>query len=99
MYYSQYREAYDQLFKMDSSNIESVYTNGGYLNDYSTIENMTDGSLDIYWESAKQNSDTYKNEIIFTLKEVTVLNRMAYRSAWNTVEFKFEPTKFKRKYS
>ena len=86
-YYSDYRQAYDEVFKMSNTNIDNVYANGGYLNYYSTISNMTDGNLDTYWETGKGTTDSFKNELIFTLKENTVLNRIAYRSAWNTVGF------------
>ena len=86
-YYSNYREAYDAQFRMSNSNIENVYTNGGYLNYYSKVPNMTDDKLDTYWETKQKTTDSFKNEVIFTLKEETVLNRIAYRSAWNTVGF------------
>ena len=86
-YYSNYREAYDKAFRMSNSNIGNVYTNGGYLNYYSTVPNMTDDKLDTYWETKQKTTDSFKNEVIFTLNEETVLNRIAYRSAWNTVGF------------
>ena len=87
VYYSKYKNEYDEVYKMSNDNIQSVYTNGGYLNYYSTVANMTDGNLDTYWETGKHTTNDFKNEIIFTLKENTVLNRIAYRSASNTVGF------------
>lgn len=86
-YYSQGKVPYDELFKMDNSNIERVYANGGHLNYYSTIANMTDSNVETYWETAKQNSSSFNNEVIFTLKKSTVLNRIAYKAAFNTVGF------------
>lgn len=86
-YYSEYKEAYDKVFRMDNSNVENIYTNGGDLNYYSTSSNILDNNLDTYWETAKQTTDDFKNEVVFTLKEDVVLNRIAYRSAWNTVGF------------
>ena len=85
-YYSSYREAYDNKFKMKNSNIESIIVNGNHRNN-SVKENMIDGDLNTYWETAKNNSDNFTNEIIFNLNEETELNRIAYRSAWNTVGF------------
>ena len=38
-------------------------------------------------ETGKYPSDSFTNELIFTLKEDTVLNKIAYKSAWNTVRF------------
>ncbi|HAT4250317.1 TPA: discoidin domain-containing protein, partial [Clostridium perfringens] len=86
-YYSKYKEAYDKEFKMDNSNIESITSTGGNLRANVGTANIIDGNLDTYWETGKHTSDSFKNELIFTLKEETVLNRIAYRSAWNTVGF------------
>ena len=86
-YYSDYRQAYDNTFKMDNSNIESITSTGGSLRANVGTENITDGNLDTYWETGRHTSDSFKNELIFTLKEATVLNRIAYRSATNMVGF------------
>ena len=86
-YYSQYKEEYDKVFKMDNSNIESITSTGGVLRENVGIENITDGNLDTYWETGRHTSDSFKNELIFTLQEETILNRVAYRSAGNTVGF------------
>ena len=85
-YYSNYRQAYDNTFKMDNSNIESIEVNGSHRNN-SVKENMLDGDLNTYWETAKVNSSNFTNEIVFNLNEETELNRIAYRSAGNTVGF------------
>ena len=87
IYYSQFRETYDKVFKMDNSNIESVVSIGGNLRDSVSTKNMLDGNLDTYWETGRHTSSSFNNELIFTLKEETELNRIAYRSAWNTVGF------------
>ena len=86
-YYSDYREAYDDVFKMDNSNIENIASTGGILRANVGTENIIDGNIDTYWETGKHTSDSFKNEVIFTLKEATVLNRIAYRSATNKVGF------------
>ena len=86
-YYSQYKDAYDKEFKMDNSNIESITSIGGILRENVGTANIIDGNLDTYWETGKHTSDSFTNELIFTLKEETILNRIAYRSAWNTVGF------------
>ena len=86
-YYSQYKDAYDKEFKMDNSNIESITSTGGSLRENVGTGNIIDGSLDTYWETGRHTSNSFTNELIFTLREETVLNRIAYRSAWNTVGF------------
>ena len=87
IYYSEYKDAYDKAFKMDNSNIKSITSSGGILRDNVSTANITDGNLDTYWETGKHTSNDFKNELIFTLQEETTLNRIAYRSAWNTVGF------------
>ena len=86
-YYSNEREAYDNEFKMDNSNIKSITSAGGNLRDSVGTSKIIDGDLNTYWETGKHTSSTFNNELIFTLEEATVLNRIAYRSAWNTVGF------------
>ena len=81
IYYSQFRETYDKVFKMDNLNIESVVSIGGNLRDSVSTKNMLDGNLDTYWETGRHTSSSFNNELIFTLKEETELNRIAYRSA------------------
>ena len=87
IYYSDKRQAYDEVFKMDNANIKSITSKGGNLRNTVGTENIIDGKLDIYWETGKHNSSEFNNELIFTLENETVLNRIAYRSAWNTVGF------------
>ena len=86
-YYSKYKEAYDKAFKMDNSNVKSITSKGGNLRANVGTQNIMDGSLDTYWETGKHTTDSFENELIFTLEEETVLNRIVYRSAWNTVGF------------
>ena len=87
IYYSKYNEVYDKAFKMDNANVKSITSEGGSLRANVGTQNIMDGSLDSYWETGKHTSDVFDNELIFTLEEETVLNRIAYRSAWNTVGF------------
>ena len=86
-YYSKYKDAYDKVFKMDNSNIKNITSSGGILRDNVSTANITDGNLDTYWETGKHTSNDFENELTFTLQEETTLNRIAYRSAWNTVGF------------
>ena len=64
---------------MNNDNIKSIKNNAGSYNTSSTIDNAIDGNPNTHWETNKPNSDTFKNEIVFDLKDATVLDRIAYK--------------------
>ncbi|MBO3444968.1 NPCBM/NEW2 domain-containing protein [Clostridium sp. CCUG 7971] len=69
--------AYNEVFKMDNSNITSITNNGGkYGSD--NIEKSIDGNLKTHWETGKPNSSEFTNEVVVGLNEVTNLNRIVY---------------------
>ena len=71
-----FEEAYNKVFKVDNSEIASVKSNDG-----STTQNLMkafDDEVETYWASSKLNSDTFKNEIVVTLKESTKIDTMIY---------------------
>ena len=70
--------SYDKIYKMDNSNIESITNNGGNYNSASILKNSIDGNLNTHWETGKQNSSNFTNEIVFKLHEKTTLNRIVY---------------------
>ena len=70
-------DKYNEQFKMNNSNIKSIETNGGSNGNF-IKDNMIDGNLKTLWETKKANSDSFTNEIIFNLEDVTTLNRMIY---------------------
>ncbi|BDU93799.1 hypothetical protein [Clostridium perfringens] len=72
---------------MDNSNIESITSTGGNLRANVGTAKYNRWKFRYILGNRKHTSDSFKNELIFTLKEETVLNRIAYRSAWNTVGF------------
>jgi len=86
-YYTQDREAYDAAFRMNNDNIIKIESSGGSLRDNVLPANMLDGNINTYWETKRHTSDSFKNELTFTLKDAAVLNRIAYRSATNKVGF------------
>ena len=69
--------AYDEVFKMDNSNIESISNNGGKYGS-STIDKSIDNDLNTHWETGKANNSEFINEVVFKLKEETTLNRIVY---------------------
>lgn len=120
---------YSELFRMPNSNIANISANGGiYPN--SKLEYMIDDKTETHWETNKNNTEDFTNEVIFTLDKPEVLNRIAFLARENRkgfpeefeiyasettngdtfqlvatgsaqstndfLEFKFEPTRFKR---
>ena len=77
LYNSKNIDAYNKLFKMDNKNIVSVTSNGGNYQG-STIDKSIDGDFNTHWETGKQNSSDFTNEVVFKLNEVTTLNRIVY---------------------
>ena len=74
---SQYLESYNEVFKMDNSNIKSISNNGGKYSG-STIDKAIDGNFQTHWETGKPNSSTFTNEVVITFEEVETLNRIVY---------------------
>lgn len=80
--------AYDELFKMNNSNIESITSNGGKYNNSSSIENAIDGNFTTHWETGKQNKSDFTNEVVFKLEEETTLNRIVYAARQSSAKGK-----------
>ena len=74
---SELLESYNEVFKMDNSNIESITNNGGNY-PHSYLSKAIDGDLKTHWETGKPNSSTFTNEVIINLKEKTTLDRIIY---------------------
>ena len=70
--------AYNEVFKMDNSNIEAITNNGGYYNNTTTIDKAIDGVFNTHWETGNPNKAEFTNELVFKLKEETTLNRVVY---------------------
>ncbi len=66
--------SYNDEFKLP---IASVTNNAGHYGN-SKITNAIDGNINTHWETGNQNSDTFKNEVIFDLGEVQEISKMAY---------------------
>ena len=68
---------YNKLFKLENSKIKSISNNGGnYPN--SQLNKAIDGNLNTHWETGKPNSNSFTNEVVITLDEVTELDRIVY---------------------
>lgn len=77
LYGSELLHAYDETFKMANANIGSISNNGGNYSG-SPLEKAIDGNMNTHWETGKPNQTNFTNEVIFTFKETTVLNRIVY---------------------
>ena len=77
LYGSDLLERYNEVFKMDNSNIESITNNGGKYGS-STIDRAIDENFKTHWETGSPNSSSFTNEVIINLKEATTLNRIVY---------------------
>ena len=80
--------AYDEAFKMDNSNIESITPNGGNYNSASAANNAIDGDFNTHWETGKQNTSEFTNEVVFKFKELTDLNRIVYAARQSSAKGK-----------
>ena len=77
LYNSNKLNSYDELFKMDNSNIKSITNNGGKYGSC-TIEKAIDGKLNTHWETGTPNKPEFTNEVVVTFNEITNLNRVVY---------------------
>ena len=80
--------AYNEIFKMDNSNIESITSNGGNYNKDSSIENAIDGNFKTHWETGKKNQPEFTNEVVIKLNEETTLNRIVYAARQSSAKGK-----------
>ncbi|WP_066874456.1 NPCBM/NEW2 domain-containing protein [Clostridium mediterraneense] len=78
---------YNEIFKMDNSNIESITNNGGkYFS--STIDKSIDGDFSTHWETGKPNNSEFTNEVIVKFKKETTLNRVIYAARQSSAKGK-----------
>lgn len=68
---------YNEVFKMDNTNIKSITNNGGNYTG-SPINKAIDGDMNTHWETGRANTTQFTNEIVFNLNESTELNRIVY---------------------
>lgn len=82
---------YENMFKVPFDKINKISNNGGRYSDL-VIENAIDGDVNTRWHSGKQNTDTFKNEVIIELKEIMKLNRILFKASIGT--YRGFPEKF-----
>ena len=60
---SQYNDKYNEVFKINNEKI-AISNNGGQYSS-SSINRAIDGNLNTHWETGKQNTSIFTNEVIF----------------------------------
>ena len=74
---------YDAIYKVPSSKVKSITTNGGqYASE--AITKAMDGDINTKWHSGKQNSDSFTNEVVIELNKLITLNRIVYTAPRGT---------------
>ncbi|MGL5380052.1 NPCBM/NEW2 domain-containing protein, partial [Clostridium sp.] len=68
---------YDEMFKVDNSNIKAITNNGGNYGQ-SYINKAIDGNFNTFWETGRANASNFTNEVIIELNDITALNRIVY---------------------
>ncbi len=86
-FYTDFLEQYDTLFRVP---ITSISGNGGYYSG-APLAYAIDDDMTTHWETGKSNSDTFTNEVILTLEQVTEIERLTYKARTNKKGF---PTRF-----
>ena len=75
-FYTEYINEYDDVYRV--KNI-SISNNGGQYAS-SAIKYAIDEDTNTHWETGKPNSDSFKNEVVLTLEEVEIINRLTYKA-------------------
>ncbi|WP_053584831.1 NPCBM/NEW2 domain-containing protein [Lysinibacillus contaminans] len=87
LYENDLLNTYNEVFKMEKSNIRSITNNGGNYPG-SPIEKAIDGDMNTHWETGKQNTATFTNELIFHFNENITIDRIVYAARQSTVKGK-----------
>lgn len=83
-------QKYNEQFKIPVASISNNGSNYGS----SVITNAIDGKLNTHWETNKQNTASFKNEVIFDFGEVKEIARMAYGARQDSHKGRGFATKF-----
>ncbi|MBY0754142.1 NPCBM/NEW2 domain-containing protein [Clostridium sardiniense] len=70
---------YNEKYKISTDNFKSVTNNGGSYGS-SVLTKLYDGNKDTHWETGRGNDDNFKNEVVFTFKEIQEIERIIMSS-------------------
>lgn len=86
-------ENYNNTYKVKNNEILSISNNGGQYAS-SSIDKAIDGELSTHWETGKQNTSSFKNEVVVEFENTEAINRIAYATRQDTARGKGFPTEF-----
>ena len=82
-FYTDYIDSYDEAYRVP---ISSISNNGGQYGS-SAIKYAIDEDVTTHWETGKPNSSSFTNEVILTLEEASVIDRLTYHARMNKKGF------------
>lgn len=86
-------DKYNEKYKVQRSEILSIKNNGGQYAS-SSIDKAIDGDLATHWETGKQNSSNFTNEVVVEFNNLESINRIAYATRQDGAKGKGYPTQF-----
>ena len=87
-------ENYNAKFRVSKEGIKKISNNGGQYSSSNSIEKAIDGDLSTYWETGRENSADFKNEVVIEFNDVESIDRIAYATRQDGAKGKGYPTKF-----
>lgn len=86
-------EGYNQKYKVQRNEIVSITNNGGQYST-SSIDKAIDGDLATHWETGRQNSSDFTNEVVVEFNNLESIDRIAYATRQDGARGKGYPTEF-----
>ena len=74
--YSEF-ENYNEKYRVSKDKIKSISNNGGQYSS-SSIDKAIDNNMLTHWETGKQNTESFKNEVVVEFKDIESIDRIAY---------------------
>lgn len=86
-------EGYNEKYKVQRNEIVSITNNGGQYSS-SSIDKAIDGDLSTHWETGRQNSSDFTNEVVVEFNDLESIDRIAYATRQDGARGKGYPTEF-----
>ncbi|MDU7549987.1 MAG: discoidin domain-containing protein, partial [Clostridium perfringens] len=86
-------DEYNKKYKVQRDEIVSIKTNGGQYSS-SSIDKAIDDNLSTYWETGRQNSSNFINEVIVEFNDLKSINKIVYATRQDGAIGKGYPIKF-----
>ncbi|MDH2335951.1 NPCBM/NEW2 domain-containing protein [Clostridium perfringens] len=86
-------DEYNKKYKVQRNEIVSITNNGGQYSS-SSIDKAIDGDLSTHWETGRQNSSNFTNEVVVEFNNLESIDRIAYATRQDGARGKGYPTEF-----